>query len=43
MIPTNYLTGTDTQALCREGKTTIDQIHQDHQDRYEERDDQVKA
>lgn len=43
MIPTNYLTATDAQALLANGKTTIEQILQDHRDRYEEGDHEVKA
>jgi len=43
MIPTNYLTATDTQALLANGKTTIEQILQEHRNRYEERDHEVKA
>ena len=43
MLPTNYLTATDTQALLANGKTTIEQILHDHRDRYEERDHEVKA
>lgn len=43
MVPTNYLTATDTQALLANGKTTIEQILHDHRDRFEERDHEVKA
>jgi len=43
MIPTNYVTATDTQALLANGKTTIEQILQEHRNRYEERDHEVKA
>jgi Asp-tRNA(Asn)/Glu-tRNA(Gln) amidotransferase A subunit family amidase len=43
MIASNYLTATETQALLATGGITIDQIVQEHQARYEERDDQVKS
>ena len=43
MVPTNYLTAADTQALLANGKTTIEQILQEHRKRYEERDHEVKA
>jgi Asp-tRNA(Asn)/Glu-tRNA(Gln) amidotransferase A subunit family amidase len=43
MIPSNYLTATETQALLATGGTTTGQIIQEHQARYQERDDQVKA
>ena len=43
MIPSNYLTANETQALLATGGTTIDQVIQEHQARYQERDDQVKA
>lgn len=43
MIPTNYLTATDTQALLANGKITTKQILQDHRDRFQERDHEVKA
>jgi Asp-tRNA(Asn)/Glu-tRNA(Gln) amidotransferase A subunit family amidase len=43
MIPSNYLTATETQALLAQGKTTTGQIIQEHQARYQERDDKVKA
>jgi Asp-tRNA(Asn)/Glu-tRNA(Gln) amidotransferase A subunit family amidase len=43
MIPSNYLTATETQALLAEKTTTTDQIIQEQQARYQERDDQVKA
>jgi hypothetical protein len=39
-LPSNYLTVTETQALLIEGKTTVEQILEDHQTRYEERDGQ---
>lgn len=43
MTPSNYLTATETQALLAGGKITTDQIVQDHQARYQERDEKVKA
>jgi Asp-tRNA(Asn)/Glu-tRNA(Gln) amidotransferase A subunit family amidase len=43
MIASNYLTATETQALLAEGKISTDRIIQEHQARYQERDDQVKA
>lgn len=43
MVASNYLTALETKALLIEGRTTIDQILKDHQDRYNERDKQVNA
>jgi len=43
MMASNYLTALETKALLIEGKIAIDQILQDHQDRYNERDEQVNA
>lgn len=37
------MTATETQALLAGGKITTDQIIQDHQARYQERDEKVKA
>lgn len=42
-MASNYLTALETKALLIEGKTTIDQILKDHQDRYNERDKQVNT
>ena len=42
-MASNYLTGLETKALLSEGKIAIDQILQDHHDRYNERDKQVNA
>jgi Asp-tRNA(Asn)/Glu-tRNA(Gln) amidotransferase A subunit family amidase len=42
-IPTNFLTATETQALLDTGKTTPVQIIKDHQERYNDRNDQVQA
>lgn len=43
MIPSNYLTATETIALVAKDETTLEQVLQDHQERYERRNDQVKA
>jgi Asp-tRNA(Asn)/Glu-tRNA(Gln) amidotransferase A subunit family amidase len=42
-LPSNYLTATETQALLASGQITADQILKDHQLRYHERDEKVKA
>ena len=43
MIPSNYLTATQTIALVTKDEITLDQVLKDHKDRYEQRNDQVKA
>jgi Asp-tRNA(Asn)/Glu-tRNA(Gln) amidotransferase A subunit family amidase len=43
MIPSNYLTATQTMALVAEDEVSLKQVIQDHQERYEQRNDQVKA
>jgi Asp-tRNA(Asn)/Glu-tRNA(Gln) amidotransferase A subunit family amidase len=43
MIPSNYLTGTEAIALVNDDELTLEQVLQDHQERYEQRNDQVKA
>jgi Asp-tRNA(Asn)/Glu-tRNA(Gln) amidotransferase A subunit family amidase len=43
MIASNYLTATETIALVAKDETTLEQVLQDQQERYEQRDDQVKA
>jgi Asp-tRNA(Asn)/Glu-tRNA(Gln) amidotransferase A subunit family amidase len=43
MIPSNYLTGTEAIALVAKDEITLDQVLQDHKDRYEQRNNQVKA
>jgi Asp-tRNA(Asn)/Glu-tRNA(Gln) amidotransferase A subunit family amidase len=43
MLPTNYLTATETIALIRDGETTAKQVIQDHRDRINERDVVVRA
>jgi Asp-tRNA(Asn)/Glu-tRNA(Gln) amidotransferase A subunit family amidase len=43
MLPTNYLTATETTALIRDGETTAKQVIQDHRDRIDERDGVVRA
>lgn len=42
-ILSNYLTATETIALVREGKLTIEQLAKDHLDRYKARNDDVLA
>lgn len=43
MVPTNYLTATETLALIKSGQVTAEQVIQDHKQRYEERNDEVRA
>jgi Asp-tRNA(Asn)/Glu-tRNA(Gln) amidotransferase A subunit family amidase len=43
MIPSNYITATETVALVAEDRITLKQVIQDHQERYEQRNEQVKA
>jgi len=43
MIPSNYLTATQTIALLAKDEITLDQVFKDHKERYEQRNDQVKA
>jgi Asp-tRNA(Asn)/Glu-tRNA(Gln) amidotransferase A subunit family amidase len=43
MIPSNYLTGTEAIASVNDDELTLEQVLQDHQERYEQRNDQVKA
>jgi Asp-tRNA(Asn)/Glu-tRNA(Gln) amidotransferase A subunit family amidase len=43
MLPSNYITATEAIALVAEEKLTIDQVLKDHKDRYEQRNDQIKA
>jgi hypothetical protein len=43
MLPSNYITATEAIALVAGEKLTIDQVLKDHKDRYEQRNDQVKA
>jgi hypothetical protein len=43
MIPSNYLTGTEAISLVNDDELTLEQVLQDHQERYEQRNDRVKA
>jgi hypothetical protein len=43
MIPSNYLTATETLALIAKGKVSAGQIIEDHRKRNEERDPVVRA
>ena len=43
MQPTNFLTATETRQQLKDGIITISQILKDHQSRYENRDDEVRA
>jgi Asp-tRNA(Asn)/Glu-tRNA(Gln) amidotransferase A subunit family amidase len=43
MIPSNYLTGTEAIASVAKDEIFLHQVLQDHQERYEQRNDQVKA
>jgi Asp-tRNA(Asn)/Glu-tRNA(Gln) amidotransferase A subunit family amidase len=43
MIPTNFLTATGTPNALRDGATTVTQIVNDHQARFEARDQDVHA
>jgi Asp-tRNA(Asn)/Glu-tRNA(Gln) amidotransferase A subunit family amidase len=45
MIPSNYLTGTEAIALAlvNDDELTLEQVLQDHQERYEQRNQQVRA
>jgi Asp-tRNA(Asn)/Glu-tRNA(Gln) amidotransferase A subunit family amidase len=43
MIKANYLTATETAELVRAGVLTVEQVAQDHLDRYHQRNDHVKA
>lgn len=43
MLPANFLTATETQALLSTGKVKLDKIVKDHVARYSERDQAVKA
>jgi hypothetical protein len=43
MLPSNYITATEAIALVIKEQLTIDQVLKDHKDRYEQRNNQVKA
>jgi Asp-tRNA(Asn)/Glu-tRNA(Gln) amidotransferase A subunit family amidase len=43
MVVTNFLTASETISLVSSGKVSLEQVVQDHEDRYQERDDDVKA
>jgi hypothetical protein len=43
MIPSNYITGTEAIASVARDEITLDQVLQDHKDRYVQRNNQVKA
>jgi Asp-tRNA(Asn)/Glu-tRNA(Gln) amidotransferase A subunit family amidase len=43
MITSNYLTGTEAIALVDNDGLTLEQVLQDHKERYEQRNNQVKA
>jgi Asp-tRNA(Asn)/Glu-tRNA(Gln) amidotransferase A subunit family amidase len=42
-VPTNYLTATETLQLIKEGTVTAEQVIADHKQRYEERNEVVRA
>jgi Asp-tRNA(Asn)/Glu-tRNA(Gln) amidotransferase A subunit family amidase len=43
MTPTNYLTASETVALVSSGGVSLEQVIQDHQERYQQRNDDVRA
>jgi hypothetical protein len=43
MVPTNYLTATETLDLIMSGQVTAEQVIQDHKQRYEDRNGEVRA
>jgi len=43
MVATNFLTASETISLVSSGKVSLEQVVQDHEDRYQERDNDVKA
>ena len=43
MISPNYLTATETQIHLANGSTTLERVIKDHQERYQQRNEQIKA
>jgi Asp-tRNA(Asn)/Glu-tRNA(Gln) amidotransferase A subunit family amidase len=43
MLPSNYLTGSQTTTLVASGKLTVKQVIEDHRNRIDERDKDVLA